>query len=93
MKTQEEIQAMLDEQVNALLKSHGGSVSVVGIDDSVADARIAWIEMKGGCQGCAGAKYTINMLVTKKITEFDTTITQVLDTTDHSKKDNAYYKE
>ena len=93
MKTQEEIQVMLDEQVNSLLSSHGGSVRVTGIDDSVPDARIAWIEMHGGCQGCAGAKYTINMLVLRKINEFDPTIVQIVDTTDHSDKTKAYYKE
>jgi Fe/S biogenesis protein NfuA len=93
MKTEQEIQTMLDEQVNSLLKSHGGSVIIVGIDDSVPDARIAWIEMKGGCQGCSGAKYTINMLVSNKIKEFDSTIVEILDTTDHSDKTKAYYKE
>lgn len=83
---------MLDQTVNPLLKQHSGEVNVVDIDDS-SENRIAWISMGGGCQGCAGAKYTLNLIISTKIKEFDDSIKEVLDITDHSNKANAFYKE
>jgi Fe/S biogenesis protein NfuA len=88
----EEIQQMLDETVNVLLKQHNGRADIVSFDES-KKAKAALITMSGGCQGCAGAKYTLNLLVSNKIKEFDPTILEVVDVTDHTDKSSAYYKE
>lgn len=97
MKTVEEIQAVLDEKVNTLLGQHGGRAEITGVDREVKDMNLhihlAFVKMVGGCRGCAGAKYTLNMLVTKVIKEFDPSIDSVVDITDHTDKTNAYYKE
>lgn len=99
MKTVTEIQQMLDESVNTLLGQHRGRVEITNIDrvseeaDAQTHVQIAYVKMIGGCRGCAGAKYTLNMLVSNYIKEFDPTIDHVVDITDHTDKSNAYYKE
>ena len=98
MKTVEQIQHMLDESVNELLAQHGGKAQVVSIDreaspESTLHVVHAYVKMSGGCRGCAGAKYTLNMLVTNHITAFDPTIDAVVDISDHTDKSSAYYKE
>lgn len=107
MKTVEEIQAYLDSTVNTLLGQHRGAVQIVGIDEQPkADptsnipenglklhVKCAYVKMVGGCRGCAGAKYTLNMIVTNHIKTFDPSIDHVVDITDHTDKSNAFYKE
>lgn len=97
MKTIEEIQAHLDETVNNLLGQHGGRVEITSIDRDPKNMdlhiHIAYVKMTGGCRGCAGAKYTLNMIVNNHIKKFDPTIDHVVDITDHKDKSNAYYKE
>ena len=97
MKAITEIQLMLDHDVNPMLGKHGGRVDVSSIDRSAtnqtgAHIAIAYVRMSGGCHGCAGIKYTLNMMISHKITEFDPTIDHIVDITDHSDKSNAYYK-
>jgi Fe/S biogenesis protein NfuA len=91
MKTLEEIQSMLDSTVNPFLNQHGGSVELAAIIGE--EKRDALIILQGGCKGCAGARYTLNMLVTSAIKKFDDTIENVVDITDHTDTSHAYYKE
>lgn len=97
MKTVEEIQQMLDESVNALLAAHGGRAEIVSIDRNPKDMDIhmdtAYVIMSGGCKGCAGAKYTLNLVVSNHIKNFDPSIVEVVDATDHTDKTSAFYKE
>ena len=97
MKTVEEVQKMLDESVNTLLGQHRGRVEVTKIDRDPQQMdlhiTIAYVKMIGGCRGCAGAKYTLNMIVANHIKNFDSTIDHVVDITDHSDKSEAFYKE
>lgn len=97
MKSLEELQKHLDETVNTLLGQHRGRVEITSIDrlpkDMELHVHIAYVKMHGGCRGCAGAKYTLNMLVTKAIKDFDITIDHVVDITDHTDKQQAFYKE
>jgi Fe/S biogenesis protein NfuA len=96
MKTVQEVQAMLDESVNTLLGQHRGRVEITEInrgDNAEHYFVIAYVKMIGGCRGCAGAKYTLNMLVKNHIMNFDPSINHVVDITDHTDKTNAYYKE
>ena len=89
-----EIQQMLDEVVNPLLKNHNGKAEIVTLVEAYdGPGRQAHVVMSGGCQGCAGAKYTLSMFVSGKIKEFDPTIGDILDVTDHGDRSQAYYKE
>lgn len=95
MKTKEEIQKQLDEQVNVLLGQHKGRVDIVEITThpEVTSIRFAHVKMSGGCQGCAGAKATLKSIVTSCIQNFDPTIIVVQDVSDHTNKSNAFFKE
>ncbi len=98
MKTKEEIQKHLDETVNTLLGQHRGRVDVVSIDDvsggeAPQNSTVAFVKMSGGCRGCAGAKATLKSLVESHIKQFEPAINFVVDSTDHTDKTNAFFKE
>ena len=98
MRSLEEIQQMLDESVNTLLAQHGGRAEIAHVDrtgtgESAVHVTIAYVKMSGGCRGCAGAKYTLNLIVSNHIKAFDPTIDSVVDITDHADKSGAFYKE
>lgn len=96
MKTKEEIQEMLEENVNVYLNLHKGFVEIVEIDRDPKDMSLhvhtAYVKMNGGCRGCAGAKYTLATLVASSIKNFDPTIDHVVDITDHSDQETAFFK-
>lgn len=97
MKTKEEIQKYLDETVNTLLGQHRGGIEVVNVDREPKDMSLhiftVYVKMIGGCRGCAGARATLNSIVTNSIKNFDPTIDQVVDVTDHTDKTEAFFKE
>ena len=97
MKTKEEIQKHLDETVNTLLGQHRGGIEVVSVDREPKDMSLhiftVYVKMIGGCRGCAGARATLNSIVTNSIKNFDPTIDQVVDVTDHTDKTEAFFKE
>ncbi len=49
------IEAVLDEEVRPGLRSDGGDVEVVGIDEDT----IVQVRMKGACQSCSSAVMTV----------------------------------
>jgi len=53
------IEAVLDEEVRPGLRSDGGDVEVVGIDED----RIVQVRMKGACQGCSSAMMTVTFAI------------------------------
>lgn len=94
VKSLEEIQKHLDENVNTLLGQHRGRIDVVKVDrDNATVPHVAYVKMSGGCQGCAGAKATLKTIVTQQIKAFDPTIQHIEDVTDHKDKTNAFFKE
>lgn len=91
MKTKEEIQQMLDEEVNTLLKFHKGRVDVRDLIREDGKPSEIHVTMSGGCQGCAGAKYTLSTLIQNKIATFDPSIDLFEDVTDHASGTTPYY--
>lgn len=87
-KSLEEIQTYLDEKVNVLLKQHGGNVQVCELSDEGE----VYVNMSGGCQGCAGAKHTLKLIVERAIKGYDETVKKVVDITDHEAGEQPYYK-
>ena len=53
------IEAVLDEHVRPGLRTDGGDVEVVGIDDD----RIVQVRMIGACQGCPSAIMTLTFAI------------------------------
>jgi len=61
MPTREEVQKILDEQVRPRLAMDGGGIELVDVtEDGTVQVRL-----RGACQGCPGARITLQMGVEK----------------------------
>jgi len=80
------VQQVVDDQINPGVAGHGGWVLLLDVKDDTA-----FIEMGGGCRGCAISQMTLKQGIEKLITEEVPQIVRVLDTTDHSEGENPYY--
>ncbi len=78
--------AVLDEQVNPSIASHGGRAELV----AVADASV-YLRLSGGCQGCGMAKATLSEGIEVLLREAIPEIAEVVDVTDHDDGVNPYY--
>ncbi|MBL4869187.1 MAG: Fe-S biogenesis protein NfuA [Pseudomonadales bacterium] len=85
---EERIEYVLQSEVNPSLASHGGHVSLITLVD---DDTTAVLEFGGGCQGCASVDMTLKSGVETTLLERVPELHKVVDKTDHSNKENAYY--
>ena len=81
------IQEFLDDEVNPMVAAHGGVIDLLDVSDG-----IAYIHMGGGCQGCGMADVTLKQGVEVAILERFPEVTDVLDTTEHARGANPYYR-
>ncbi len=81
------IEQLLEQHINPALASHGGFVSLVKVED-----RNVFIEMGGGCQGCAASQMTMKQGVESAIREVCPQVGEVIDVTDHAAGTNPYYR-
>ena len=79
--------AVLDEQINPAIASHGGYAELVAVEGS-----IAYLRMGGGCQGCGMAAVTLTQGIEVAILDTVPEISEVVDVTDHASGDNPYYE-
>jgi Fe/S biogenesis protein NfuA len=79
--------AVLDEQINPAIASHGGYAELVAVEGS-----IAYLRMGGGCQGCGMAAVTLTQGIEVAILDMGPEITEVIDVTDHASGTNPYYE-
>jgi Fe-S cluster biogenesis protein NfuA len=80
------VQAVLDRQANPAIASHGGHVSVVGVQDGVVS-----MLMSGGCQGCASSAATLRGGVESMIRAAVPEVRDIIDVTDHAAGETPYY--
>ena len=85
---EEKINYVLYSEINPSLASHGGEVSLV----EVVDKETAGLQFGGGCQGCGMVDLTLKDGVEKTLLEQVDGLKGVMDVTDHSYRENAYYK-
>ena len=85
---EEKINYVLYSEINPSLASHGGEVSLV----EVVDKETAVLQFGGGCQGCGMVDLTLKDGVEKTLLEQVDGLKGVMDVTDHSYRENAYYK-
>ena len=85
---EEKINYVLYSEINPSLASHGGEVSLV----EVLDKETAVLQFGGGCQGCGMVDLTLKDGVEKTLLEQVDDLKGVMDVTDHSYRENAYYK-
>jgi Fe-S cluster biogenesis protein NfuA len=76
----------LDSQINPAIASHGGSISLVDVRGTVV-----FIQMAGGCQGCASSSATLQLGVENAIRNVAPEVTEIVDVTDHAAGVTPYY--
>ena len=82
------INYVIYNEINPMLESHGGEVSLVEFNDE----NIAVLQFGGGCQGCGMVDVTLKDGIEKTLIDQIPEVKAVKDLTDHSINDNAYYK-
>ena len=85
---EDRINYVLYSEVNPQLRSHGGMVSLI----DVVDGNTAVLQFGGGCQGCGMVDVTLKQGVEKTLVEKVPELVAVRDVTDHTERENAYYR-
>ena len=85
---EQRINYVLYSEINPALASHGGEVSL----HEVVNKNTAVLQFGGGCQGCGMVDVTLKAGIEKTLLEQVEGLVGVTDITDHSYKENAYYK-
>lgn len=80
------VRDVLDAQVNPGIASHGGKIDLVDVQGTEI-----YLEMSGGCQGCAMSRMTLRQGVERMLRESVPEITAVHDVTDHAGGENPYF--
>ena len=81
----ERVREVLEVQVNPAIAAHGGMISLVNVEETDI-----FVEMSGGCQGCALSTATLRQGVERMLREAIPELTGVHDITDHSSGENPY---
>jgi len=84
---EDRINYVLYNEINPSLAAHGGVVSLV----EVTAENQAVLQFGGGCQGCSAVDITLKSSVEGTLLEQVPELTGVVDHTDHSFTENAYY--
>jgi Fe/S biogenesis protein NfuA len=79
------VRGVLETQVNPAIAAHGGMISLVDVEETDV-----YVEMSGGCQGCALSRMTLRQGVERMLREAVPELTAVHDITDHASGDNPY---
>jgi Fe/S biogenesis protein NfuA len=83
----DQVRTVLNTQVNPAIASHGGAINLVDVDGTEV-----FVEMSGGCQGCAMSRMTLSQGVERMLKQALPEITAVHDVTDHSSGSNPYFE-
>lgn len=82
------VRSVLDTKVNPAIAAHGGMISLVDVKDTEV-----FVEMSGGCQGCALSRMTLRQGVERMLKESVPELTAVHDVTDHTAGSNPYFEQ
>lgn len=83
----ERVKSVLDTEINPAIASHGGSITLVGVEDTEI-----YLEMGGGCQGCAMSRMTLRQGVERMVRQAVPEVTIIHDVTDHSSGENPFFE-
>ena len=86
---EQKINYILYSEINPQLASHGGNVQLVEL---LEDDSLAVLKFGGGCQGCGMVDVTLKQGIEKTLLEKVPQLKRVTDTTDHTVRENAYFK-
>ena len=84
----EKVQLVLDEQVNPSIAGHGGQINLVDVKGTEV-----FMEMTGGCQGCAMSRMTLRQGVERTIQQHVPEVTMIHDVTDHAAGETPYFSQ
>ncbi len=82
----DKVREILEGQVNPAVAAHGGRIDLVDVQGTEV-----YMEMSGGCQGCAMSRMTLRQGVERMIRQAAPEVTEIHDVTDHSAGDNPYF--
>ena len=85
---EERVNYLLYSEINPSLAAHGGEVSLV----EILNKDTAVLQFGGGCQGCGMVDVTLKDGIEKTLIEEIPELKAIADVTDHSYRENAYYK-
>ena len=85
---EDRINYVIYNEINPMLESHGGEVSLV----EFSDKNEAVLQFGGGCQGCGMVDVTLKDGIETTLVDQIPEVEAVVDVTDHSLDENAYYK-
>ncbi len=77
---------VLETEINPSIAAHGGAINLVDVQGTEI-----FIEMAGGCQGCAMSRMTLRQGVERMVAQAVPEVTAIHDVTDHASGDNPYF--
>lgn len=80
------VRSVLESQINPAVASHGGGIELVAVEGSEI-----YIEMTGGCQGCAMSRMTLRQGVERMVRQAVPEVTAIHDVTDHAGGANPFF--
>ena len=86
--TKDEIQTFIDEDINPGLEMHGGFLLIEKFDE---EHKHLYVQMGGGCQGCASSIVTLKLMIESMLKERFPDLAEIEDVTDHQAGVNPYY--
>lgn len=89
---EERINYVLQAEINPSLAAHGGMVDLIDLIEEEGVGLTAVLKFGGGCQGCSAVDMTLRHGVEVQLKQQIPELTQVIDETDHTLTENAYYK-
>ncbi len=80
------VEQVMEEEINPYVSSHGGRINVVDVKGTTL-----YVELSGGCQGCASAMVTLKQGIEGIVLNRVPQLTEVVDVTDHTAGVDPYY--
>ena len=80
------VRGVLDKDVNPSIAAHGGQIDLVDVQRTEV-----YLQMSGGCQGCALSRMTLRQGVERMLRQAVPEISAVHDITDHASGQNPYF--
>ena len=82
----EKVQAVLENQINPAIASHGGAAQLIGVEGNDI-----YLRLGGGCQGCGMAQVTLSQGIEASLRQAVPEIGNIIDATDHAAGENPYF--
>ena len=89
---EERINHVLFSEINPGLAAHNGNVSLLEVYEDEKEGLTAVLKFGGGCQGCSAVDMTLKQGVETTLKANIPELQRVTDSTDHSHRENAYFK-